>query len=83
MDSPTKLETQFKKAGMKYRRDGRGFKIAANTPDKIGKLAYQAGVAVLELRSQSASLEKAFLELTEGKVEYKGNAEKGRRWFRF
>jgi ABC-2 type transport system ATP-binding protein len=48
-----------------------GLKIIGATTDQVGKLAFTAGLPVLELSRQSASLEEAFLELTEGSEEFK------------
>ncbi len=38
----------------------------------IGELASDAGIALHELSPQSASLEEAYMELTEDSVEYHG-----------
>jgi ABC-2 type transport system ATP-binding protein len=54
-----------------------GLKIAGHTTDEIGKLAHTAGVPVLELTSQGASLEDVFLELTETSQEYGAHTAAG------
>lgn len=54
-----------------------GLKISGMSTDEVGKLAYQAGVRVLELASHKASLEDIFLELTEGEEEYRAHSQKG------
>ncbi len=46
-----------------------------DTTDRIGRIAYDAGVAVLELRARTASLEQAFLELTGDTQEFATGGE--------
>jgi ABC-2 type transport system ATP-binding protein len=53
-----------------------GLEIAGITTDEIGKVAYEAGVPVLELANRHASLEDVFLELTEGSEEFKAHDQK-------
>ena len=66
----------FKKAlsaaKLKFDKEGRGLTVTSATTDEIGRLAHAAKVTVLELTTHSASLEEAFLELTEGSEEYAG-----------
>lgn len=67
-------KNQFKKALQKrdwstIPMDG-GFKITGVKSDQVGQLAFEAGVPVLELSNQAASLEEAFLELTSDAKEY-------------
>jgi ABC-2 type transport system ATP-binding protein len=40
------------------------------TPEEIGTIALQAGVPVFDLRVERASLEDAFMQATQGSVEY-------------
>lgn len=47
-----------------------GLKLTGLSTDEIGKLAFSAGIPVLELSVRSASLEEAFLELTAGSEEF-------------
>lgn len=47
-----------------------GLKFTGMTTDEVGKLAFAAGVPVLELATKNASLEEAFLELTAGSEEF-------------
>lgn len=47
-----------------------GLKLVGLTTDEVGKLAFDAGIPVLELAIRSASLEEAFLELTTGAEEF-------------
>jgi ABC-2 type transport system ATP-binding protein len=53
----------------------KGLLIEGMTTDEIGKLAFEEGVPVYELASQSASLESVFLELTAGAREYTAQTE--------
>lgn len=69
------LEKALGKAGFKYERDGKGLAVKSAKTDEIGKLAYDSKLAVLELAQHSASLEQAFLELTEGTAEYEAHSE--------
>lgn len=70
------LETTLKDAGLSYEKDGRGLVVKSASTDKIGRLAHDAKLTVLELSAHSASLEQAFLELTEGSAEYEGQPAK-------
>lgn len=69
------LEKALKKEKAVFEKHDGGLKVSGLTTDKIGKLAFAAGIPVLELANRSASLEDVFLELTEGEQEYK--AQKG------
>lgn len=69
------LEAALKKSSVKYEGLDGGFKITGKKTDDIGKLAFQAGVPVLELANRNASLEDIFLELTEGAEEYGSKTE--------
>jgi len=66
------------KAGLKFQKEGRGLVVASVKTDEIGKLAHAAELTVLELTQHSASLEQAFLELTEGTEEFQAQT-KGER----
>lgn len=72
----TALRKALDNAKLKYKKNGNGLLVNSAKTDQIGKLAAQAGLIVLELSSQTASLEEAFLELTEGTAEYEGKANK-------
>lgn len=56
-----------------------GLKVMGAKTDEVGKLAFKAGVPVLELTNHAASLEEAFLELTAGAEEYRAQNPKGNR----
>lgn len=45
--------------------------VATNDPGPVGMAAFGAGVPVLELAHRKASLEQAFLDLTEGQEQFK------------
>jgi ABC-2 type transport system ATP-binding protein len=48
--------------------------IAGLTTDQIGIAAGEAGITLLELSAQAASLEEAFMELTQDSLEFTGTA---------
>jgi ABC-2 type transport system ATP-binding protein len=47
--------------------------VSGLTSDQIGMIAFGAGVTLLELSPQQASLEEAFMDLTRDAVEYHGS----------
>lgn len=53
-----------------------GLRVAGAKTDAIGKLAFDAGIPILELTAQTATLEDAFLELTADAQEYRSHDEK-------
>ncbi len=64
------LEKALASAGLKFEKVDSGLAVGSTKTDDVGKLANQAGVTVLELTAHTASLEQAFLELTEGTEEF-------------
>ncbi|MEU8342270.1 ATP-binding cassette domain-containing protein [Spirillospora sp. NPDC048832] len=52
------------------RMDEDGLEVTGVPVDRVGLIAFEAGVPVLELRAVEASLEEAYLELTGASVEY-------------
>lgn len=76
--SPAKFETALAKASIKFEKLEGGIKVTGKKTDEIGKLAFTAGVPVLELSNRSASLEDVFLELTEGAEEYSAHKPGGK-----
>lgn len=70
------LEKLLKTEGLKYQKSGKGLAVAAAKTDEVGMLAHAAKLTVLELAQHTASLEEAFLELTEDSQEYKTKAAK-------
>lgn len=69
------LEKALKTAGLQYEKEGKGLSVVGTKTDEVGKLAHDAKVTILELTAQTASLEKAFLELTEGTAEYEAQSK--------
>jgi ABC-2 type transport system ATP-binding protein len=70
------LEKELKQAGYSYTKSHHGLSVAADKTDDIGILAHQAKITLLELTRREASLEDAFLELTEDTQEYSGKGAK-------
>lgn len=66
-------------AGEGYRLEDHGpdaIKVLDATTDAIGRLAHHAGVPVLELAAQQASLESVFLELTDSEQGFRTGGAK-------
>jgi ABC-2 type transport system ATP-binding protein len=70
------LEKLFKTESFAFEKADGGLKVNGAKTDEIGKLAFNAGIPVLELANRAASLEEAFLELTEGSEEYQAHTGK-------
>ncbi|HEX4774578.1 MAG TPA: ATP-binding cassette domain-containing protein [Candidatus Saccharimonadales bacterium] len=70
------MQAALKKADLKFEKDGKGLAVTGTRTDEIGKLAHEADITILELAARTASLEEAFLELTEGAAEYEAHTEK-------
>lgn len=68
--NPAKFKKALQDKGIKFETSDSGLKFTGKKTDEVGKLAFAAGVPVLELTSRSASLEEAFLELTAGAEEF-------------
>jgi len=54
-----------------------GLRVTGAKTDEVGKMAFGAGVTVLELANHAASLEEAFLELTAEAQEYRTHNQEG------
>ncbi|MBK5306816.1 MAG: ATP-binding cassette domain-containing protein [Frankiaceae bacterium] len=54
--------------------DDGALSVAGMSTDEIGIAAGQAGITLLELTPQAASLEEAFMELTHDSLEFSGSA---------
>jgi len=67
------LEKICTQQSFSYEKVEGGLSVTGVKTDTIGKLAFEAGIPVLELANRNASLEEAFLELTEGAEEYKAH----------
>lgn len=72
----SKFKTILKDKSLSFTDTDGGLEILGVKVDEIGKLAYKSDIAVLELSTRNASLEEVFLELTEGKEEYKAHVER-------
>jgi ABC-2 type transport system ATP-binding protein len=73
----SQMERILREASLVYSKEANGLKVSGAPTDKIGKLAFDAGIPILELANRNASLEDVFLELTEGAEEYRGSTQKG------
>lgn len=73
------LEKALRDRDIEFEREDDG--VAVNTTDtgKIGKIAFDAKTAVLELAARTASLEQVFLELTEQAEEFQGTQEEDKK----
>jgi len=71
----TELEEILKGKKLKYEKADGGLKLTGVKTDVVGKLAFGAGIPILELANHSASLEEAFLELTAGAEEFQTRQE--------
>ncbi len=70
------LETALGKAKLEFKKSGSGLLVFGATTDRVGKLAFDAKLPVLELAPQQASLEEAFLELTADSQEFQAKEAK-------
>lgn len=70
------LERILKEKAFVYEKIDGGLKVTGAKTDDIGKLAFGAGIPVLELANHSVSLEEAFLELTAGSEEFAAKGSK-------
>ncbi len=75
VNNPGKLERALSAASITFEPAPQGLKITGAKTDDIGKLAFSHGITVLELAAQVASLEEAFLQLTEGAEEYQAHSK--------
>ncbi len=67
------LERLLSQNKLAFEQSDGGLSVMGATTDKIGNLAFKGGLTVLELASQTASLEDVFLDLTEGSEEFKAH----------
>ena len=51
--------------------------VSGLSTDQVGRLAGAAGITLLELTAQQASLEEAFIELTRDAVEFRAPTTRG------
>ncbi len=73
------LEEALTKAKMEFQPKDKGLLVLSSRTDDVGKIAHSADIAILELSPQTASLEQAFLELTEGSAEYEAHDKKDKK----
>jgi ABC-2 type transport system ATP-binding protein len=73
--SQPKLQALLKQKSLTYEEKDGGIEIAGVKTDEVGKLAFGAGLTILELAPKNASLEEVFLELTEGKEEFAAHSK--------
>jgi ABC-2 type transport system ATP-binding protein len=74
-----KLEKALTARKLQFSIQDGGLNVNGVTTDEVGKLAFAAGLAVLELSPRLASLEQAFLELTAESQEYRAVEKGGKR----
>jgi len=58
-------------AGLQVHADGDGLRVSGGPIERIGELAAGAGVTLHELSPQRASLEEAYMKLTDDAVDYR------------
>jgi ABC-2 type transport system ATP-binding protein len=73
---PAQLEKVLKGKKLAYEKVDNGFTLTGVKTDVVGKLAFGAGIPVLELANHTASLEEAFLELTADSEEFQTRQER-------
>jgi ABC-2 type transport system ATP-binding protein len=66
----SQLKKLLQQRDIKFEAADNGVEITGSTTDEVGKLAFESGIALLELSRHDASLEDAFLELTESSEEF-------------
>ena len=71
VNNSSQLEKLFDQRKLPYEKIDDGLKVTGAKTDEIGELAFQKGITILELANRNASLEDAFLEITEGAEEYR------------
>lgn len=69
------LKKMLAKTAHPFEASGQGVLIRGAKTDEIGELLFKSGVAVLQLEKREASLEEAFLELTEEALEYHAQSQ--------
>lgn len=74
-DSLTKLQRALESKSFAFEKVNGGLKVSGAKTDEVGKLAHSAGVTLLELAPQTASLEEVFLDLTADSEEFQGKGD--------
>jgi len=75
----SKLEGILKTKSLAFEKADGGIEISGADTDEIGRLAFSAGIPILELANRNASLEDVFLELTENSEEFQAHDQKGKK----
>lgn len=76
VNEPDRLQFVLHENGLKSELVDGVLQVAAPDTDTVGNLAFEAGVRVLELAPQPATLEETFLALTDDQQEFETGAEK-------
>lgn len=76
-DNLPALQSALQNANASFIEQDGGLAVNGIKTDEVGKLAFAAGVTVLELSNRTASLEEAFLELTAEAQEYRTQDQEG------
>ena len=75
--NPVALAALLREQGLKAVVEGAdGLAITGAETDRIGEVAFTAGIAVRELTRRTASLEEAFLELTSGDQQFRTGGDR-------
>jgi ABC-2 type transport system ATP-binding protein len=61
------------RAGLEVHGDGTALLVSGGTIEQVGELAAGHGVTLHELSPKPASLEEAYMELTDDSVEYRAD----------
>ncbi len=68
-----RLREVLERRGAGVREEDGALRVEGMTCDLIGTIAFQAGLPLLELAPQEASLEQAYMALTEGAVDFRAS----------
>jgi ABC-2 type transport system ATP-binding protein len=75
---PEALAALLRSRDVAVSRDGDGaLAVAGLSTDEVGRAAGAAGITLLELTAQQASLEEAFVDMTRDAVEFRAPTQKG------
>jgi ABC-2 type transport system ATP-binding protein len=69
------LERVLDKQKLGFSKSDGGLILSGTSTDKVGKLAFESKIPVLELSKHSASLEDVFLEITAGSEEFQAEVK--------
>jgi ABC-2 type transport system ATP-binding protein len=67
------LSDVLRSEGMQVQGDGAGLLVRGGTLERVGELAAGQGVTLHELSAQRASLEDAYMQLTDDSVDYRAS----------